>query len=248
MLWTILPLVIVLAAVAYLTLTLGRARREHRARSEERAALLLAAMHGRGGEPKAEAATATPATAAGTAAIPAIATAVTATPATVAGTAAIPATVAGTAAIPATAAATIASAAAIAEPDAASAPALAALRRPRFLTDPQRLLYLILRSALPDHIVMANTRMIDLLDLPAGEEAVEHDPRLRELLHQRIDCVVCRNDLVPVAVLVVHAAAMPRAPDEQKRAETLREIGIKFLRFRADSLPRPAEMRTLVLG
>jgi hypothetical protein len=135
-----------------------------------------------------------------------------------------------------------------AEPDAASAPTLAALRRPRFLTDPQRLLYLTLRSALPDHIVMANTRMIDLLELPEDEEALERDPRLRDMLHQRIDCMVCRNDLVPVAALVVYASAMPRAPEEQKRAETLRSLGIKFLRFRADSLPRPAEMRTLVLS
>jgi hypothetical protein len=90
--------------------------------------------------------------------------------------------------------------------------------------------------------------MIDLLELPAGDEAIEHDPRLRDMLHQRIDCVVCRNDLVPVAALVVYAAAMPRAPDEQKRAETLRGLGLKFLRFRADSVPRPAEMRSLVLG
>lgn len=132
--------------------------------------------------------------------------------------------------------------------EAAPSASLAALRRPRFLSDSQRLLYLILRAALPDHIVMANTRMIDLLDVPAGEEALEHDPRLRELLHQRIDCVVCRNDLVPVAAMVVYASAMAHAPDEQKHADVLRELGIKFLRFRADSLPRPGVMRALVLS
>ncbi|MPZ45431.1 MAG: DUF2726 domain-containing protein [Betaproteobacteria bacterium] len=219
MLWTILSIAVVLAAIAYIALAVRRARREHRARSDERAALLLAAMHGRGGGPKVETTTAAPLTAAVNE-MPRRGGADQAT----------------------------ATASSIAEPDAPPAPALAALRRPRFLTDPQRLLYLILRAALPDHIVMANTRMIDLLDLPAGDEALDHDPRLREMLHQRIDCVVCRNDLVPVAAMVVYAAAMPRAPDEQKRAETLRELGIKFLRFRADSLPRPAEMRTLVLS
>jgi hypothetical protein len=217
-LWTLLSLVILLAAVAYLTLTVRRARREQRARSEERAALLLAAMHGRAGEPRDASAAAAPAMA---------------NPATAAAAPAAGAT------------ATVARSAA---PDAASTPPLAALRRPRFLTDPQRLLYLTLRSALPDHIVMANTRMIDLLELPADDEALERDPRLRDMLHQRIDCMVCRSDLVPVAALVVYASAMPRAPEEQKRAETLRSLGIKFLRFRADGLPRPAEMRTLVLS
>jgi hypothetical protein len=208
MLWTILPIAIVLAAVAYVAIAARRTRREHRVRSEERAALLLAAMHGRAGESPVE-------PTAFNAATPTTETAIRSR---------------------------------VAEPGVPAPPSLAALRRPRFLTDSQRLLYLILRAALPDHVVMANTRMIDLLDLPAGDEALGQDARLRDLLHQRIDCVVCRNDLVPVAAMVVHAAAMPRAPEEQKQAETLRELGIKFLRFRADSLPRPAEMRALVLS
>jgi hypothetical protein len=208
MLWTTLAIAIVLAAAGYVAVAVRRTRREHRARSDERAALLLAAMHGHPGESKPKTSTAGPIT------LP------TATP-------------------------TRSSAA---QPDESPAPSLAALRRPRFLTDSQRLLYLVLRAALPDHVVMANTRMIDLLDLPAGEEALRQDARLRDLLHQRLDCVVCRNDLVPLAAMVVHAAAMPRAPEEHKQAETLRELGIKYLRFRADSLPRPAEMRALVLS
>ena len=125
---------------------------------------------------------------------------------------------------------------------------LGALRRPRLLTDPQRLLYLVLRAALPDHVVMANMRMIDLLEVPAGPEAVERDPRLSALLHQRLDCVVCRNDLTPLAALGVYPASMPGAQQEQAKSDALRELGIRFLRFRADSLPRPAEMRALVLG
>src|SRR5690606_22738542 len=115
------------------------------------------------------------------------------------------------------------------------------------ISDPQRLLYLILRAALPDHVIMANTRMIDLLEVAPGPEALEHDARLRELLHQRLDCVVCGQDFVPLAAIVVHAAAMPRAPEEQKQAEALRELGIKFLRLRADTLPRPAQLLALVL-
>ena len=207
MLWTLLPVAIVLAAVAYGVLSVRRVQREHRARSDERTALLLAAMHGRNpGTPAAE---------------------------------------------PEAAAAAPPERAPGADEDslaaATEAPSLAALRRPRVLTDPQRLLYLVLRAALPDYIIMANTRVIDLLDVAPGPEAVEHDARLRELLHQRLDCVVCRHDLVPLVAIVVHAAAMPRAPEEHKHAESLRELGIKFLRFRADSLPRPAEMRTLVL-
>ena len=64
MLWTILPIAIVIAALAYVALAVRRARGEHRARSEERAALLLTAMHGRAAEPEAGTAAPEPASAA----------------------------------------------------------------------------------------------------------------------------------------------------------------------------------------
>jgi hypothetical protein len=122
--------------------------------------------------------------------------------------------------------------------------ALQALRRTRLLSDAQRLLYLLVRSALPDQLVLANLRAIDLLDLPTGPAALAGDPRLPALLHLRLDCVVCRNDWTPLAALVVDAG--PAAEGEP--AALLREVGIRFLRFRSDSLPRPSAMRALVLG
>ena len=135
----------------------------------------------------------------------------------------------------------------VGDPAAGAVADLKALRRPRLLTDPQRLLYLLARSALPDHVVLANMRAIDLLDLPAGPEALARDARLTTLLHQRLDCVVCRDDLTPLAALVVYAEE-PRAMEtERELAAMLRNLGVRFLRLRSDSLPRPAEMRALVL-
>jgi hypothetical protein len=136
-------------------------------------------------------------------------------------------------------------------PDAQTAAArasLQSLRRPRLLTDPQRLLYLLLRSALPDHVVLANMRAVDMLDLPAGPEALASDPRLTALLHRRLDGVVCRPDLTPVAALVIDAGGAAAADGEQETGVLLRELGVRFLRMRSDSLPRPAAMRALILG
>jgi hypothetical protein len=129
----------------------------------------------------------------------------------------------------------------------ASAPA-ELVRRARLLTDTQRLLYLVLRSALPDHVVMANVRIADLADVPADPAIAERDPRLQALARERIDCIVCSNDLVPVAACVIYESGIGAAPDERVKIDALREMGVKFLRFRADSLPRPAEMRALLLG
>jgi hypothetical protein len=116
------------------------------------------------------------------------------------------------------------------------------------LSAPQRMLYLLLRAALPDHVILANIRIADLIEPPAGQPLKpESETRIRQLLLERTDCLVCTNDLVPLAALVVYEAT-EQAPDERVKVDALRELGVKFLRFRAGSLPRPAEMRALVLG
>ena len=121
-------------------------------------------------------------------------------------------------------------------------------RRGRILSDAQRMLFLILRAAMPEHLIMAHIRVLDLLDAPDGPDAAERDARLRALGRERLDFVVCDSDLVPVAAIVLYAAGIEQVPDESTKIEALREVGVRFLRFRADSLPRPAEVRQLVLS
>ena len=132
---------------------------------------------------------------------------------------------------------------------AQSAPPQAAstlTRRARILTDAQRLLFLVLRAAMPEHLIMAHVRIVDLLESPYAADA--DDARLRALTRERLDFVVCDSDLVPVAAIVLYESGIERVPDESTKVEALRAIGIRFLRFRADSLPRPAEVRNLVLA
>ncbi len=121
-------------------------------------------------------------------------------------------------------------------------------RRLRILNDAQRTLFLELHTALPDHTIMAHIRIVDLLDLPAGSAAPERETRLRELLRERLDFVVCNSDLIPIAGIVLYDSGTELVPDERIKVESLRELGMRFLRFRVDSLPRPAELRSLVLG
>ncbi|RPI46098.1 MAG: DUF2726 domain-containing protein [Betaproteobacteria bacterium] len=201
---TPLLLVIVIAGFVYAGVRVRRARADHRARSEERAAELLRAMRQQ--------------TARGSNASPAV-----------------EATAGGQP---------------TARPQASAAAASATLaRKPRLLSEHQRLLYLLLRAALPDYVIMASIRIADLVEPPVGQLAKpELEARMRRLLLERADCVVCDNDLVPLAALVVYENAVEKVPDEHIKVDALRELGVKFLRFRADSLPRPAEMRALVLG
>lgn len=201
-LWTTLIVLAVVCIVVYLINAIRCTHREQQARSSERAAALMVAIHQR------QAANAAPST-------PAPAQTATRT-----------------------------------ESAAAAVPTSAAriARRARFLTQSQRLLYMALRSALPDHIIMGNVRLIDLTDGTNDSTAIERSDRLRELLRERIDLLVCNADLVPVAALMIYDAGVPSAQQEALKVETLRELGIKYLRFRTDNLPRPTEIRSIVLG
>jgi hypothetical protein len=198
--WGIVALLVVVAVLAYAIAKARRTREAHRARSSERTAAMLLAMH-------QEVARARPAS--------------------------------------------DASRGAPASPGAATAPKAPPVRhglqrRARLLDEHQRLLYLVLRAALTDHVIMANIRIADLIDLDATPNYAERDTRLRLLQQERIDCLVCTNELVPVAAIMIHDRN-GGMPEERIKADALRELGLRFLRFRSDELPRPAEMRALIL-
>jgi len=190
-------MLIMVALLGYGIVKVKRAREAHRARSDERAAAMMLAMHRQPAEPR-------------------------------------PASIAPTTAPTPT-------------PRPARAPAKSTLqRRARLLDDHQRLLYLVLRSALGDHVIMTNIRLADLVDAE-GPSPAERDTKLEPLLRERLDCIVCSSDLVPLAAVMVYDASTG-VLEERVKVDTLRELDVRFLRFRADSLPKPAEMRALVLG
>jgi hypothetical protein len=106
-------------------------------------------------------------------------------------------------------------------------------RRP-FLTGANKLVYLVLKSGLPDHHIFANCRLADVVQtaLPGWTEA-------------RAEFVVCRNDFQVVAVLdVVSSGAAELAM--RASAEPLTSAGIRYLQVRASALPKPAEVRALI--
>lgn len=196
--WTVLLVMILVALIAYAIVKVRRAREEQRARSNERAAAMLLAMHQESAKPRPAA----------------------------------PAQLQTTAPV---------------HPIASRQPG-GLKRRPRLLDDRQRLLYLVLRAALTDHVIMANIRVADLVDASAASTNGNHETRLQRLLQERIDCVVCNGELVPIAAVMVYDQTVATSSDERVKVDALRELGVKFLRFRADDLPKPAQMRGHILS
>lgn len=135
-------------------------------------------------------------------------------------------------------------AASAADAPTASSAAHVQLRRP-FLSGPNRLMYLVLKIGLPDHLVFANVRLADLVRVvnPAAT------PQARAQLAQtRIDFIVCSAELDVVALLDITDGN--RADDVLKRQleAQLTSGGCRYLRVTPNAIPKPAQVRTLVCG
>ncbi len=127
-------------------------------------------------------------------------------------------------------------------------PAPACRRRERLLDAGQTLVYLLLKQGMPDHEILANVALADLLDLPAGAAGPEHQQRL--LARHRVDFVVCGKSMQPLVAVDLLAAEAPAAlttaPDF--KSQCLHQAGIRHVRLHRNALPARQEIRARVLG
>jgi hypothetical protein len=134
----------------------------------------------------------------------------------------------------------------IVAPPSATPPQAATVRpKAAFLNGPNKLLYLVLKAALPDHQVFANVRLADAVQI-AEKPAT---PQARAQLAQaRVDFVVCNAQLAVVALVDITDGN--RADDALKRqiAPQITGAGGRYLRVAPTAIPKPAEARTLVCG
>jgi len=126
-------------------------------------------------------------------------------------------------------------------------PVAAATIKPKasFLVGPNKLLYLVLRTALPDHQIFPNVRLADAVQV-AGQPPT---PQARAQLAQaRVDFVICTKELAVIALLDVTDGN--RADDVLKRQlePQLVAAGGRYLRIAPNSIPKPAAVRALVCG
>jgi len=121
-------------------------------------------------------------------------------------------------------------------------------RRERLLDAAQTLVYLLLKQGMPDHEVLANVPLTDLIDLPAGAAGQGQSQRL--LAQHRVDFVVCSKSMQPlVAVDLLDAeapAALTTAPDF--KSQCLHRAGIRHVRLIRGALPARQDIRGHVLG
>jgi hypothetical protein len=138
--------------------------------------------------------------------------------------------------------------------DAPAAAAPAAMpeyrRRERLLDAGQTLVYLLLKQGVPDHEVLVNVALADLLDFPAVNGEAGSGPPQRLLAQRRVDFVVCSKAMQPVVAVDLLAveppAVLTTVPDF--KSQCLQRAGIRHVRLVRGALPARQEIRARVLG
>ncbi len=99
---------------------------------------------------------------------------------------------------------------------------------------PKRLVFLLLKTTLADHHLFPNARLGDFVQGVSNH-----------LLAQRVDFLICDRAFKPLAVVDI---ADHENSAQQARSELLSKLGPRYVKLAPGSLPKPHQIRVLVLG
>jgi hypothetical protein len=144
-------------------------------------------------------------------------------------------------------------AAPVAQPQAASAtvtspdaPATAYTARERLLSQPEKLIYLLLKTGLPDHEIFSKVTLTAAVDAPGA--GYDHEQQLRRLSRQVLDFVVCDKAMKIVAAVQLAAVGPEAVVAQRIRSECLKSAGIRLVTIEPGALPKRSEVRAFVFG
>ena len=118
-------------------------------------------------------------------------------------------------------------------------------KKSRLLDKADALIYLLLRTGLPDHEIFAALTLADVLEPAATLRGFEREQATRRLAAQRLDFVICDKSLQLVAVVLCAQVADGGAA-QQAIESALRAGGIRCVRLDAAALPRHHQIRALI--
>ena len=119
--------------------------------------------------------------------------------------------------------------------------------RDRLLTPPQTLLYLLLKTGLPEYYIFAHVALRAVLDAKPGVTGYLRNEHTRRLSWHAVDFVVCDRSSRPIAVVELARADEPDDTAAQRQS-WIGAAGLRYLSFEPTALPRKDALRALVLG
>lgn len=120
-------------------------------------------------------------------------------------------------------------------------------RKPRLLEQRDVLLYLLLRTGLPDHEVFHGLTLAEVLEPAESVRGYEREQSLRRLAQTRLDFVVCNKRLEIVAVVMFDANGLSQGADRNLSA-ILEAAGLRLVNIDPLAMPRHQQIRGLLYG
>jgi hypothetical protein len=135
--------------------------------------------------------------------------------------------------------------AAAAEP-VPEAPPIAYKANERMLSQPETLLYLLLRSGIPDHEIFPKLSLAAVVVAPGT--GYDREQQVRRLSRHQLDFVVCDKAMRVVAAVQLAAVGPEAVVAQRIREECLGSAGIRVVTIDPAGLPKRSEIRALVCG
>jgi hypothetical protein len=126
------------------------------------------------------------------------------------------------------------------------APAIAYAVRDRLLSQSEKLIYLLLKTGVPDHEIFSKVPLTAVLNAPGA--GYDHEQQLRRLSRQVLDFVVCDKGMKIVAAVQLAAASPDAIVAQRIRTECLKSAGIRLITIEPGALPKRSEVRAFVCG
>ena len=127
-------------------------------------------------------------------------------------------------------------------------PASTFVLRERLMSAPQTLLYYLLKTGLPDYLVLAQVPVASLLDPAPTLAAYAREEQARMFARHIVDFAILDRSTRPLAVVnLLDAADAPRAASTQMKT-WMTAAGVRYVELDAAALPRKEAVRALVLG
>lgn len=125
-------------------------------------------------------------------------------------------------------------------------PGIAYAARPHLLSPPEKLIYYLLRTGLPDLEVFAKVPLAAVIDAPG--RGYDHEQQLRRLARQVLDFVVCDKAMKIMAGVQLTAVGPEAVVAQRIRSECLKSAGIRLVTIDPSTLPKRAEVRAFICG
>ena len=131
--------------------------------------------------------------------------------------------------------------------DAAPPPPTFVLRE-RLMSAPQTLLYYLLKTGLPDYLVLAQVPVGSLLDPAPTLAAYAREEQARMFARHIVDFAILDRSTRPLAVVnLADAGDASRAVSTQMKT-WMSAAGVRYVELDSAALPRKEAVRALVLG